>query len=151
MAAGVVSSIDKSHGIDDNWTMNNQTREVFTPEQAAEYLQVNRETIYRYIRSGKLAASKLGRNYRVHRRSLELLLWETRTSDDIPLRMYTDEEIAGFLEDDRLTSKQQAIVDAFAPRRPLASYSEDELRDLYATVAAEDVKIAEEDIEDYSG
>ncbi|KKK66328.1 hypothetical protein LCGC14_2965220, partial [marine sediment metagenome] len=44
--------------------MMEQTREVLTPEQAAEYLQVNRETIYRYIRQGKLAASKLGRTYR---------------------------------------------------------------------------------------
>ncbi len=45
--------------------MKEQIRDVLTPEQAADYLQVNRETIYRYIREGKLVASKLGRTYRV--------------------------------------------------------------------------------------
>ena len=35
-------------------------REILTPEQAADYLQINRETVYRYIRSGKLVASPLG-------------------------------------------------------------------------------------------
>ena len=41
------------------------TMGILTPEQAADYLQVNRETIYRYIRDGKLAASRLGCGYRV--------------------------------------------------------------------------------------
>jgi excisionase family DNA binding protein len=53
--------------------------DIMTPEQAAEYLQVNRETIYRYIRQGKLLAAKLGRHYRIPRRSVELLLWSSRT------------------------------------------------------------------------
>ena len=35
--------------------MMEQIREVMTPEQAAEYLQVNRETIYRYIRQAVTA------------------------------------------------------------------------------------------------
>jgi len=45
--------------------MQDQTSfpEIMTPEQAAEYLQVSRETVYRYIRQGKLAASRLGRSY----------------------------------------------------------------------------------------
>ena len=58
-----------------------ESREIFTTEQAAEYLQVNRETVYRYIRQGKLVASKLGRNYRLPKRSLDLFLWATRTRD----------------------------------------------------------------------
>jgi excisionase family DNA binding protein len=95
--------------------MTDQTREVFTPEQAADYLQVNRETIYRYIRDGKLVASKLGRAYRVPRRSLELLLWATRTREDITLREYTGEEIEGFLTADRLDEEAQAVVSRFLP------------------------------------
>lgn len=67
-----------------------------TPEQAAEYLQVNRETVYRYIRQGKLVASKLGRAYRIPKRSLDLLLFSTRTRPDITLREYTGEDIAEF-------------------------------------------------------
>jgi excisionase family DNA binding protein len=58
--------------------------DIMTPEQAAEYLQVNRETIYRYIRQGKLMASKLGRSYRIPRRSVELLLWSGRMPTDQP-------------------------------------------------------------------
>jgi excisionase family DNA binding protein len=56
-----------------------------TPDQAAAYLQVSRDTIYRYIRSGKLAASRLGRSYRIPKRNLDLLLWESRTQE-LPLR-----------------------------------------------------------------
>src|SRR5262245_60878520 len=76
--------------------------DVLTPDQAAEYLQVNRETIYRYIRDGKLDASRLGRSYRVPRRNLELLLLATRTRPYIKLREYTDEQVARFIEDDAL-------------------------------------------------
>lgn len=95
--------------------MLEQTREIFTPEQAAEYLQVNRETIYRYIRDGKLVASKLGRTYRVPKRSLDLLLWATRTRQDVTLREYTGEEIDGFLAADRLDEEAQAVVKRFMP------------------------------------
>ena len=93
--------------------MNTETREVLTPEQAADYLQVNRETVYRYIRQGKLVASKLGRTYRVPKRSLDLLLWSTRTCEDITLREYTGAEIEGFLEDDRLDDEAGEIAQRF--------------------------------------
>ena len=65
-----------------------RSRDIFTPTQAAEYLQVDRETIYRYIPQGKLVASKLGRKYRIPKSSVDLLLWATRTRDDITLREY---------------------------------------------------------------
>lgn len=109
-----VLSIDKSSQLCDNRIMIDKIQEILTPEQAAEYLQVNRETIYRYIREGKLAASKLGRTYRVPRRSLELLLWATRTRPDITLREYTSQEIAGFLADDQLDEDAQAVVKRFS-------------------------------------
>ena len=90
-----------------------QIRDVLTPEQAADYLQVNRETIYRYIREGKLVTSKLGRTYRVPKRSLELLLWATRTREDISLREYTGAEIAEFMAADRLDEEAQEIAGRF--------------------------------------
>ncbi len=93
--------------------MMEQTREVYTPEQAAEYLQINRETVYRYIRQGKLVASKLGRNYRVPKRSLDLLLWATRTRKDISLREYTGLEIDEFIAADQLDEDAQAIAQRF--------------------------------------
>src|SRR3990170_2539756 len=98
--------------------MKEQIRDVLTPEQAAKYLQVNRETIYRYIREGKLAASKLGRTYRVPRRSLELLLWATRTRKDITLREYTGAEIAEFMQADQLDPEAKGIADRFISANP---------------------------------
>ena len=90
-----------------------RAREVLTAAQAAEYLQVGRETVYRYIRQGKLVASRLGRTYRIPKQSLDLWLWSTRTRDDVTLREYTGEEIAGFVESDVLDEKAKAIAQRF--------------------------------------
>lgn len=88
-------------------------REIFTPEQAAHYLQVDKETIYRYIRQGKLVASKLGRNYRITLRNIDLLLWATRTRKDITLRDYTGKEIADFIRADQLDEESKLIAKHF--------------------------------------
>jgi excisionase family DNA binding protein len=55
-------------------------REVLTVEQAAEYLQIHKVTLYKYIRSGVLPAAKLGKVYRIFRRDLEALVEASRTS-----------------------------------------------------------------------
>ncbi|MSQ24167.1 MAG: DNA-binding protein [Chloroflexi bacterium] len=95
--------------------MKSQQRvgDLFTPEQAAEYLQVNRETVYRYIRAGKLVASRLGRSYRIPRASIEILLWSGRTREAGPLREYTTGEIEEFLQRDQLDEGARAIADQF--------------------------------------
>ena len=36
------------------------TRDVLTPQEVADYLQLAPDTVYRYIREGKLVASKMG-------------------------------------------------------------------------------------------
>jgi len=90
-----------------------QKREIFTPEQAATYLQVDKETIYRYIRQGKLVASKLGRKYRIPKGSIDLLLWATRTREDITLREYTGSEIATFIRSDELDEEAREIAERF--------------------------------------
>jgi excisionase family DNA binding protein len=90
-----------------------QSREIMTPDQAAAYLQVNRETIYRYIRQGKLVASKLGRSYRIPKTNLDRLLLTTSTRPDIRLRQYTDQQIEQFLTEDQLTDQSQEIADKF--------------------------------------
>lgn len=88
-------------------------RDVLTPEQVADYLQIDRETVYRYIREGKLVASKLGRKYRIPRSSLNLLLWENRTRKDITLREYTGDEIADFIKADQLDREERDITRRF--------------------------------------
>ena len=87
--------------------------EIMTPNQAADYLQVDRETIYRYIRSGRLIASKLGRGYRIPRTNVDALLWATRTRPDVRIRQFSDEQIAQFEEADRLTGKAREIAEQF--------------------------------------
>jgi excisionase family DNA binding protein len=90
--------------------------EVMTVEQAATYLQVSRGVIYRLIREGKLLASRIGRNYRIARWQLDTFLDVTRTRPDIPLREYTDDQLAQFLHDDVMTPEQAAIVQRFMGR-----------------------------------
>jgi excisionase family DNA binding protein len=74
---------------------------------------VDKETIYRYIRQGKLVASKLGRTYRIPKGSIDLLLWATRTREDISLREYTGGEIAEFLKEDQLDEEAKKITERF--------------------------------------
>lgn len=88
--------------------METQKPDILTPEQAASYLQVYRETIYRHIRDGRLNASRIGRSYRIRKQSLDLLLAETRTRSDIPVRLYSDQQLADFLEADELESDSSA-------------------------------------------
>ena len=56
-------------------------KEILTPEQVADYLQLNKDTIYRYIREGKLIASRLGRNYRIQKENVDMFLLATSTSE----------------------------------------------------------------------
>lgn len=46
-------------------------KRVFTPEEAAELLQLNVQTVRRFIRDGKLDAVKIGKTYRIDRAQLE--------------------------------------------------------------------------------
>jgi excisionase family DNA binding protein len=49
-------------------------REIMTPEQVADYLQLNTDTVYRLIREKKLAATQIGRAYRIPREDVETFL-----------------------------------------------------------------------------
>ncbi len=51
-----------------------EEHEIMTVEQAANYLQVHRLTVYRYIRQGLLPAARLGKVYRLFRRDVEAFL-----------------------------------------------------------------------------
>lgn len=47
---------------------------IFTPEQAADHLQVTRRTIYTWLREGKLPGRKIGGSWRVSETALEEFL-----------------------------------------------------------------------------
>jgi excisionase family DNA binding protein len=49
-------------------------RDILTPEQVAAYLQLDTETVYRLIRRKELAASRVGRRYRIPRQDLDAFL-----------------------------------------------------------------------------
>jgi excisionase family DNA binding protein len=102
--------------------MATQTSDILTPEQAASYLQVNRETIYRYIRDGRLTASRIGRSYRIRKQSIDLLLSATRTRSDIPVRRYSDQQLADFLQADRLDSGALEVIHDLRTRTPAAAH-----------------------------
>jgi excisionase family DNA binding protein len=54
-------------------------RDIMTPEQVADYLQLNTDTVYRLIRGKRLAASRIGRTYRISREDVEAFLLEHST------------------------------------------------------------------------
>lgn len=51
---------------------------VFTPQEAAAVLKLNPQTVWKYIRAGKLRASRIGRVYRIREADIERLLDDTR-------------------------------------------------------------------------
>ena len=121
----VVLCLDKYYSVCENkrtMQRNASFPEIMTPEQAAEYLQVSRETVYRYIRQGKLAASRLGRSYRLEKRNLDLLLWGNRTNQT-PLRQYTPAEVEAFLRDDALGTEATEIAKRFLAGSDLTARS----------------------------
>jgi excisionase family DNA binding protein len=45
--------------------------QIFTVEQAAKYLQVHEQTVYKLVRSGEITAKKVGKDWRIHRDILD--------------------------------------------------------------------------------
>lgn len=52
---------------------------LYTTEQVAELLQVSVITVRRYIKSGKLKASKIGKDYRIKESDIDNFLKSTKT------------------------------------------------------------------------
>ncbi len=48
--------------------------DILTPEEAADYLRVNRETVYRRLRAGKLPGNKIGQQWRIRKHDLNRYL-----------------------------------------------------------------------------
>lgn len=56
----------------------NVNNTLLTPEQVSEILQINKLTVYSYIKAGKLGAVRLGRSYRIALEDLDRLLESNR-------------------------------------------------------------------------
>ena len=58
-------------------------REVLTPQQVADYLQLSTEAVYRLIRRRQLATSRIGRTYRIPREDLDTFLSANSTRSEV--------------------------------------------------------------------
>ena len=63
-------------------------REVMTPEQVADYLQLSPDYVYRLIRSHQLAASKIGRAYRIPKEDVDSFLLAHSTRPKVREAMF---------------------------------------------------------------
>ncbi|MDQ7842506.1 MAG: helix-turn-helix domain-containing protein [Armatimonadota bacterium] len=50
------------------------TTDLMTVEQVAAYLQLNKLTVYRYIREGRIPAARLGKAYRIRKADVDAFL-----------------------------------------------------------------------------
>jgi excisionase family DNA binding protein len=59
-------------------------KEIMTPHEAAEYLNLNVRTIYRLAKNGKLPGDKVGRSWKFNKDALDkwLSVRETPSSKD---------------------------------------------------------------------
>jgi excisionase family DNA binding protein len=55
-------------------------KELFDPEEVAEYLGVKKSTVWRWCRSGYLRCLKIGKGWRIRRDALEDLLKQSKNS-----------------------------------------------------------------------
>lgn len=93
-------------------------KEIMTPEQVANYLQLNKDTVYRYIREGKLIASKLGRNYRIPKENVDLFLLATSTSQTSREALFNRlEKVAESNEEIPLEEVERDVAEAIAEIR----------------------------------
>lgn len=58
--------------------MNKDEKAYYTPADLAKILSVNVMTIYRYIKAKRLAAHKIGKEYRVDRTEFERFMAKTK-------------------------------------------------------------------------
>lgn len=62
--------------------------EILTPRQVADYLQLSTDTIYRLIRQNRLAALRIGRDYRITKEDLESFLLANSTRPAVRKLMF---------------------------------------------------------------
>ncbi|HLZ09772.1 MAG TPA: helix-turn-helix domain-containing protein [Chloroflexota bacterium] len=98
-------------------------REIMTPEQVAEYLQLNLDTVYRLIRQNQLAASHIGRTYRIPKGDVEDFLLSHSSRPQVRKALFDRVmDIArnnpGLNSDDVLDELEQLDLDRKAKQQP---------------------------------
>ena len=85
------------------------TKDILTPQEVAEYLQLAPVTIYRYIQRGKLVASRFGRQYRIRKENVELFLLATSIAGDIQPRTFSSAQRREWLEEDQIDRETRTL------------------------------------------
>jgi excisionase family DNA binding protein len=62
-----------------NTNMEYQKKEFYKAEELAKLLDVNVMTIYRYIKAGKLQAYKIGKEFRIDKKTFKEFLESVKT------------------------------------------------------------------------
>jgi len=68
----------------------NLQTQILTPEEAARYLRVHSQTVYRRLRAGKLPGAKVGDQWRIRKADLDLHLKGGQIQDEV----YDDEPLS---------------------------------------------------------
>jgi excisionase family DNA binding protein len=96
-------------------------RDIMTPEQVADYLQLARDTVYRLIRQRKLAATRVGRAYRIPRQDLESFIAANSTREEVRGLMFRRVLAIGDrssqLDGDELLERLEAADEDASPPR----------------------------------
>lgn len=58
--------------------MTTEKQEYYLVDELAEKLRVNRMTIYRYIKAGKISAHKIGKEYRIAQAEFDRFMESTK-------------------------------------------------------------------------
>ena len=76
--------------------------DVMTVEQVAAYLQLNKLTVYKHVREGRIPASKIGKSYRIRR-----------------------SDVDSFLESQKVPAARQVAAGRRPMARPVTKYSDE--------------------------
>jgi excisionase family DNA binding protein len=95
-------------------------RDIMTPEQVADYLQLAKDTVYRLIRERKLAATRVGRAYRIPRQDLESFITANSTREEVRERRFRRVMAIGeqtaTMDGDELLAHLEALDEEQRPR-----------------------------------
>ena len=83
-------------------------KDILTPQEVAQYLQLTPDTVYRYIREGRLAAAKFGRHYRIPKENVDLFLLVSSTAGGANMRDFSRQEVEEWLEEDQIDLETRA-------------------------------------------
>ena len=71
------------------------TPKVYTPQQVAKILQLNKQTVYQLIKRGEIVAKKYGKVYRIPQSSLSFVfngmdkdIWKMQLEDEKNLKKF---------------------------------------------------------------